>query len=109
MINKYFSANDERDLVVLRHEFLIRWSDGRREERGINFVAYGQPASEGGHSAMAVTVGFPAAIGAKMILDGEIQQRGVVLPFKPDIYRPMLSRLRAEGLKATETSKFFKM
>lgn len=55
---------------------------------------------------MAVTVGFPAAIAAKMVLDGEIQQRGVVLPFTPDIYLTMLSRLQAEGLRATETSRF---
>lgn len=100
-------TEEERDLVVLRHEVGIRWGDGRREERGINFVAYGQPAINGGHSAMAVTVGFPAAIAAKMILDGEIQRRGVVMPFTQDIYRPMLQRLRAEGLTATETSKFF--
>lgn len=93
----------ERDLVVIRHELIIRWQDGRREERGINFVAYGEPH---GHSAMAVTVGTPAAIAAKMILDGEIQQRGVVLPFAPDIYRTMLSRLRAEGLSATEKSRW---
>ncbi|KAI8129993.1 mitochondrial, Alpha-aminoadipic semialdehyde synthase [Lucilia cuprina] len=93
----------ERDLVVLRHEVGIRWQDGRIEERGINFVVYGQPH---GHSAMAMTVGKPAAIAAKMILDGEIQERGVVLPFTRDIYRPMLQRLRAEGLTATETSKF---
>ncbi|KAL5278904.1 AASS family protein [Megaselia abdita] len=93
----------ERDLVILRHEVGIRWNDGKREERGINFVAYGQP---NGHSAMAMTVGTPAAIAAKMILDGEIQKRGVCLPFTQDIYRPLLSRLRAEGLTATETSKF---
>lgn len=54
---------------------------------------------------MALTVGFPAAIAAKMIVDGEIQERGVVLPFSQDIYRPMLARLRAEGLEATETIK----
>ncbi|XP_068151010.1 alpha-aminoadipic semialdehyde synthase, mitochondrial [Drosophila tropicalis] len=94
---------EERDLVVLRHEVGIRWPDGRREERGINFVVYGQPQ---GHSAMAMTVGKPAAIAAKMILDGEIQERGVLLPFTPDIYRPMLQRLRSEGLTATETSRW---
>lgn len=93
----------ERDLVILRHELIVRWADGKREERGINLVAYGDPAEHGGHSAMAVTVGFPAAIATKMILEGEIQDRGVVLPFSPDVYRTMLSRLRAEGLTATET------
>lgn len=84
----------------------IRWPNGDIEEKGINFVVYGQPAVGGGHSAMAITVGFPAAIAAKMVLDGEIQQRGVVLPFTPDIYQTMLSRLQAEGLHATETSQF---
>lgn len=84
---------------------IVRWSDNTREEVGINFVAYGKPSVKGGHSAMALTVGFPAAIAAKMVLDGEIQQRGVLLPFAPDIYLPMLSRLRAEGLTSTETTK----
>ncbi|XP_066996785.2 alpha-aminoadipic semialdehyde synthase, mitochondrial [Anabrus simplex] len=93
----------ERDLVILRHDVGILWPDGRREKRGINLVMYGDP---GGHSAMSQAVGFPTAIATKMILDGEIQQKGMVLPFTPDIYRPMLSRLRAEGLKAVESSTF---
>jgi alpha-aminoadipic semialdehyde synthase len=63
---------NERDLVILRHELVIRWNDGRREERGINFVVYGNTEESGGHSAMAITVGFPTAIAAKMILDGKI-------------------------------------
>lgn len=74
-------------------------------EHGINFVVYGQPSSSNGYSAMALTVGYPAAIATKMILDGEIQERGSVLPLSPDIYRPMLTRLRDEGLEATEIIK----
>lgn len=58
----------ERDLVILRHEIGILWPDGRRELRGINLVEYGTPE---GHSAMSRTVGFPAAIAAKMVMDGE--------------------------------------
>lgn len=58
----------ERDLVVLRHTVQIRWPDNRLEERGINFVSYGDVE---GHSAMALTVGYPAAIATKMILDGK--------------------------------------
>lgn len=99
------TAEDERDLVILRHEFIVRWPNNTREEKGINFVVYGTPAKQGGHSAMARTVGTPAAIATKMILDGEIQQRGVVLPFAPDIYLPMLSRLRSEGLVAEHTTR----
>jgi alpha-aminoadipic semialdehyde synthase len=89
----------ERDLVILRHEITALWPDGKRELRDINLVTYGDA---GGYSAMSKTVGYPAAIAAKMILDGEIQAKGLVYPFTPDIYRPMLNRLRAEGISATE-------
>lgn len=100
-----FIANDERDLVILRHEFIVRWPDQTREKRGVNFVVYGQPADQGGHSAMALTVGYPAAIACKMVIDGEIQDRGVILPFDPDVFMPLLSRLRAEGFTSTHSSR----
>lgn len=45
----------------------IAWPDNRKEIRGINLVVYGDI---NGHSAMAKTVGYPAAIASKMILDG---------------------------------------
>ena len=45
-----------------------------------------------------------AAIAAKMLLDGEIQRKGMILPFIQDIYRPMLKRLKAEGIVAEEKS-----
>lgn len=89
----------------MRHEFIVRWPDRTREEKGIDFVVYGTPANQGGHSAMALTVGYPAAIATKMILDGEIQERGVVLPFAPDVFMTMLSRLRAEGFNSNHSSR----
>ena len=81
----------ERDMLLMRHEVTVRWPDRRREERGINMVAYGD-ASEGGYSAMAQCVGYPAGIAARMVLDKEIQRKGLVLPFSKDIYKPMLMR-----------------
>ncbi|CAH1102551.1 unnamed protein product [Psylliodes chrysocephalus] len=93
----------ERDLVILRHDLGIVWPDYKIENRGINLVVYGDPY---GHSAMAKTVGYPTAIATKMVLDGEIQERGCILPFAREVYRPILQRLRAEGLTSTETSKF---
>lgn len=58
---------NERDLVILRHEVGILWPDNKRESRGINLVLYGDTT---GHSAMARTVGYPTAIAVKMLLDG---------------------------------------
>ncbi|KAK6638413.1 hypothetical protein RUM44_008842 [Polyplax serrata] len=96
----------DRDIILLRHEIGIRWADSRREKKGINMVVYGQRPGQG-HSAMSWTVGYPAAITAQMVMDGEIQRRGVLYPFTPDIYRTLLARLRAEGLEATETSEWY--
>lgn len=89
--------------MVLRHDVQILWPDGGREVRGINLVCYGE---QDGYTAMAKTVAYPAAIAAKMILDGEIQTKGMVLPFTRNIYKPMLLRLEQEGIKATEKSSW---
>lgn len=97
-----FKDKGERDLVVLRHEIMARWPDGKREFRGINLVVYGTGTGDSYVSAMAKTVGYPAAIAAKMVLDGEIQNTGMVYPLTPEIYRPMLSRLGNEGITANE-------
>ncbi|KAF0287862.1 Alpha-aminoadipic semialdehyde synthase, mitochondrial [Amphibalanus amphitrite] len=91
----------ERDLVVLRHEIDIEWPDKRLERRGINLVTYGHPD---GFSAMARTVGYPCAIATQMVLNGEIQGKGMVLPLTPEIFRPLLKRLQHEGITATQKS-----
>ena len=93
----------ERDMILMRHEVTIKWPDNRRELKGINMIQYGDP---NGYTAMAKTVGYPCAIATKMVLDEEIQRTGMVLPFSQDIYKPILSRLRQEGISATEKSTF---
>ncbi|XP_045114585.1 alpha-aminoadipic semialdehyde synthase, mitochondrial-like [Portunus trituberculatus] len=93
----------ESDLVVLRHEITANWPDGSTEVKGITLVEYGNP---NGYSAMARTVGLPAAMCTKMVLGGEIQTRGCVLPLKRDIYQTVLARLRQEGIQANTTSTF---
>ncbi|KAF4532644.1 hypothetical protein B566_EDAN009825 [Ephemera danica] len=67
---------EERDLVVLRHEIGILWPDGRRELRGINVVTYGDI---NGYSAMSKTVGYPAAIAARMVLDEERERTAIYI------------------------------
>jgi len=91
----------ERDLVVLRHDIDIAWPDQRDERRSISLVQYGQP---NGFSAMARTVGYPCAIATQMVLDGEIQGKGMVLPLSSTIFRSMLKRLEREGIAANTTS-----
>ncbi|XP_063621559.1 alpha-aminoadipic semialdehyde synthase, mitochondrial [Cydia splendana] len=102
LTNKLKLGDDETDFVVLRHEVGVTWRDGRKERREVTMTVRGEPA---GYTAMARTVGLPTAIAAKMIIDGEIQERGVVLPFAPVVYKSLLSRLRAHGVTAREISR----
>jgi alpha-aminoadipic semialdehyde synthase len=91
----------ERDVLIMRHDVGVEWPDRKEETIHVNFVIYGSPTK---YSAMAATVGFPTGIAAKMVLEGEIQGKGMVLPFDRGTYRPILKRLETEGLIARETS-----
>ena len=50
------------------------------------------------HTAISRTVGLPAAIGAKLILNGEINTRGVLLPTVNEVYDPILKELEEMGI-----------
>lgn len=80
----------ELDLCVMQHEFGAEYPDGRKEETFSTLVDFGIPD---GDSSMARTVSLPAAIGARMILEGEITDRGVMIPVAPSIYEPVLKEL----------------
>lgn len=94
-------APGERDLVVLRNDVGIRHPSGQLETKHDSLVVYGDV---GGFSAMAKTVGFPCAIAAEMVLDGEITTKGVFGPVTKDIYKPILDRIKAEGIVYTSTT-----
>ncbi|XP_034144219.1 alpha-aminoadipic semialdehyde synthase, mitochondrial isoform X2 [Esox lucius] len=91
----------ERDMIIMRNDVGMRHSTGELETKHISLVVYGEP---NGFSAMAKTVGYPAAIAARMVLDGEITKKGLVLPMTRDIYRPVLKRLKEEGLHFSSKS-----
>ncbi|KAJ3085285.1 hypothetical protein HK102_000141 [Quaeritorhiza haematococci] len=90
---------DERDMVCMHHVFGIEWADGSKEHRTSTLVVYGDPK---GYSAMAKTVGLPAAMGTEMLLDNALSRRGVVAPMTKDIYEPILGKLEQEGIRCTE-------
>ncbi len=92
-------APGERDMIVLHHEVEAAFPD-RRELTCSTLVDYGIPH---GDSSMSRTVSLPAAIGAEMILRGEISERGVQIPVVPDIYEPIMARLREIGITFHES------
>eukprot|EP01101_Sappina_pedata_P003285 TRINITY_DN1351_c0_g2_i1.p1 TRINITY_DN1351_c0_g2~~TRINITY_DN1351_c0_g2_i1.p1 ORF type:complete len:927 (-),score=420.65 TRINITY_DN1351_c0_g2_i1:79-2859(-) len=91
-------AEGERDLVILRHNFVIKSYDGKQANKASTLVVYGDEK----HSAMAKTVGFPVAVATKLILDGHIVRKGVLRPLTPDIYNPLLRELSRLGITSKE-------
>ncbi|KAL2308952.1 hypothetical protein Nmel_005129 [Mimus melanotis] len=85
----------ERDMIVMRSEIGLRHPSGHLEDKFIDLVVYGDNK---GYSAMAKTVGYPTAIAAKMVLDGEITAKGMVIPLTKNVYGPILERVQAEGI-----------
>ena len=53
------------------------------------------------HTAISRTVGLPAAIGAKLILNGEIKSPGVLFPWTKEVYDPVLDELAELGIAYT--------
>ncbi len=88
-------------MVILVHEFVAAYPD-RQESITSTLVDYGEP---GGDTAMARTVGLPAAIGARMILEGEINLTGVHIPVLPEIYEPVLGELERLGITCVEKTE----
>ncbi len=89
----------ERDMDVLLHEIEAEFPDGKREKHTsllVDFGIYGQETS------IAQTVSLPAAIGVRMILEGKIAKRGVMIPVHKEIYEPVLQELEEMGISFVE-------
>jgi hypothetical protein len=86
-------------MVVLKHVFTVAYPDGSSEEIRSMLVENGEPW---GDSAMACTVSLPAAIVARLILNGGIGARGVQIPIWREIYEPVLDELAHRGIRMLE-------
>ena len=85
----------ERDLIILNHDVVAQLTAGNKERHRINLVVYGDP---NGYSAMSRTVGYTCGIVSHMVLNGEIQRKGMIRPVFKEVYRPALRRLQDFGI-----------
>jgi hypothetical protein len=89
----------ERDMLVMQHEFVAEYAD-HEEAITSTMVDFGIP---GGDTSMARTVGLPAAIAVRLILQGQLRGlTGVQVPMIPEIYEPVLEELAELGISLTE-------
>jgi len=99
MIGKMALGPEERDMVVLQHTFLAGYPDGSKEVIRSRMLDFGTLSTD---TSIARTVALPAAIGAEMILSGEIHVKGVHIPVIPEIYNPVLDQLEELNIKMVE-------
>jgi saccharopine dehydrogenase-like NADP-dependent oxidoreductase len=102
MLEKLCYRPGERDMVVMFHEFLWKTAAGAGRRTTSRLVACGE---RNGDSAMARTVSLPAAVAARLVLEGSISVRGVLRPVVPEIYDPVLHELESLGIECLEETE----
>jgi len=100
-LEKMKLEKNERDMIVMHHEFIAQYPSNK-EYITSTLVNYG---IINGDSAIARTVGLPAAIAVKMIINKEIHVKGVKIPVDPLIYNPILNELEKFDIKFSEKSE----
>ena len=101
MLDKMSYNEGERDMLVLQHTFVAEFPD-RKEKITSTMIDFGIP---GGDSSMNRTVGLPAAVGVRFLLDGTYMRPGVVVPVEAEFYEPALAELQRLGISFSESSE----
>jgi saccharopine dehydrogenase-like NADP-dependent oxidoreductase len=94
----------DRDMVVMLHEIEYE-KDDHVYKRTSSFVLEGENDSR---TAMAKTVGLPLGIAARLILNGQINVKGLQVPVIPQIYEPVLKELEQHGIQFNEQETLLK-
>ncbi|ODN05352.1 Alpha-aminoadipic semialdehyde synthase, mitochondrial [Orchesella cincta] len=71
LTTKLSFGENERDMVILRHEIRSQKANGDQEIREIEFIEYGEQ-DKGGFSVMSKTVGLSIGYATKLLLNGII-------------------------------------
>ncbi|NMC38544.1 MAG: saccharopine dehydrogenase, partial [Bacteroidales bacterium] len=101
MIELMTIGDNDRDMVAMQHIFLAGYPSGQKEVIKSSMLDFGSPSSD---TAIARTVGLPAAIAVRLILENKITLSGVHRPVAPQIYNPVLDELRTLGIEIKEES-----
>ncbi|MNJ83590.1 Saccharopine dehydrogenase [compost metagenome] len=101
LVNKWVLEPEDKDMLVMVHQFTYLLNNEQRfiESSMVNI------GDDPVHTAMSKTVGYPVGICAKLILQDQISDRGVLLPTKPEVYTPILEELESLGVVFQELEK----
>jgi saccharopine dehydrogenase (NADP+, L-glutamate forming) len=99
MQEKLFFKEGEKDMLILRHRFIVENKDKTQDLITSTLIDFGIP---GGDTSMARTVSLPMAIGTRLIAEEKITLKGVQTPVHPQIYEPVLRELETLKIKMVE-------
>lgn len=94
---KWSLSPTDKDMTVMWHKFNYRDGlSGQLVEKHASLVVVGDDPI---NTAMAKTVGLPLGIAARLLLTGQLKQRGLLIPTLAEIYQPVLEELAGEGVR----------
>jgi len=98
MLEKMMLPDGARDMVIMLHAFLVENIDGSKQVIKSRLLDFATKED----TSIARTVGLPAGIAVKMILNGKISETGVHIPISKNIYEPVLNELQTLGIAMKE-------
>ena len=91
LMEKWQLQPNDKDMIVMWHKFVYR--DHENGEQYIKTSSLAVTGNDRNHTAMAKTVGLPLAVAAKLVLNGELNLKGMYIPNVQEIYGPVLNEL----------------
>ena len=98
LMDSWTLKQDDKDMIVMYHKFGYVLK-GKKHQIDSTMVCIGEDQT---YTAMSKTVGLPVAIGAIKVLNGIINEKGVQIPIKKQIYIPILNELSKYGINFRE-------
>ena len=98
LVDKLSLDHGDKDMIVMVHDFEYELN-GEQYKINSSMVNIGEDQV---YTSMSNTVGLPVAICAKMILTEQLQEKGVTLPVKKEIYTPILEELKSFDIRFVE-------
>jgi saccharopine dehydrogenase (NADP+, L-glutamate forming) len=95
---KWQLKSGDKDFIVMWHQFTYK-RNGEIKQIRSHITVEGEDEIK---TAMAKTVGLPLGMAAKLLLQGKIKSRGVVIPVIREIYDPILEELKTLGINIVE-------
>ena len=103
LTKKWILEPEDKDMLVMYHEFEYS-SQSARYKITSSMVNIGENQV---YTSMSNTVGLPIAICGKMLLNNEINLKGVHIPVEKEVYSPILNELQQFGILFKENKLEF--